>query len=70
MKFKTKGLSKKLIADAVVTAVTFAALALFGFDVNQDPVLVAALAKIAGFIAGVIAGPNPIYVDPPPIEGG
>ena len=58
-----KGVSPKLIADLIVTVGTFAALAFLGLDLEKDPVLAAALAKGAGFLAGVIAGPGRVVVE-------
>ena len=60
---KQKGLSPKLVADLIVSVAAFAALALFGFDVNSDPVIAGFIAKGAGFIAGVIVGPGRVVLE-------
>lgn len=60
---KQKGLSPKLIADLIVTVSAFAALAFLGVDIEKDPILAAAIAKGAGFLAGVIAGPGRVVVE-------
>ena len=59
-KFKTKGVSYKLLAD-LFTSVGLFALGYFGLD--TDPAATALVAKAAGFAAGAIAPPNPLEVN-------
>lgn len=61
METRQKGFSPKLLADLVVSVVTFA-VAYFG--VELDPALSAAIAKAVGLLAGVIVGPGDVEVVP------
>lgn len=58
-----KGLSPKLLADLIVSAAAFVLLALLGVDLEHDPVLAAAIAKAAGFLAGALVGPGRVVVE-------
>lgn len=53
------GVSPKLIADLVVSVVTFAVLAA---GLELDEATSAAIAKVAGFIVGAIVGPGKVVV--------
>jgi hypothetical protein len=52
---RQNGISPKLLADFVVSAISFVALY---FGVDLDPEVAAALAKVVGFIAGYVTGPG------------
>lgn len=55
-----KGISPKLLADLIVSVLTFL---LTYFGVELDPTLSAAIAKLAGFAAGAIVGPGRVVVE-------
>lgn len=57
---KQKGLSPKLIADALTSIIMFV---LLKYGVDVDPTTSAALAKIIGFGAGVAIGPGNVVVE-------
>jgi len=56
---KQKGLSPKLTIDLVVSVVAFVLLAA---GIDLDETTSAALAKVLGFVAGIIVGPGSVVV--------
>lgn len=58
------GVSPKIIADALVSIVGFV---LAYFAVSLDPVLAAAVAKLAGTLAAWLVGPGDVVVKVHPV---
>lgn len=57
MKTKQRGLSPKLLTDLIVSVLTYLAL---NFGVELDEETSAAVAKVVGFLAGVLVGPGDV----------
>ena len=69
VKLKTRGISPKVIADLIVSALAFA---LTAGVIDIDPELAAVISKLLGTLAGVIAGPGkvePVLAEPVVLEG-
>lgn len=60
---KTKGISPKVLADLLVSFVTFA---LTAGVIEIDPVLAATISKLLGSLAAVIAPPGNVEIDAVP----
>lgn len=54
---KTRGISHKVLADLLVSVVSFA---LTYFAADLDPATAAIISKLVGSIAGVLAPPNEV----------
>ena len=57
---RTKGISPKVLADLVISLLTFA---LTAGVIELDPVLAAGISKFLGTVAAVIAGPGEVEYD-------
>lgn len=60
---RQRGLSPKLVVDTVTTVIVFLLATLLpDLDVNDDPIILGVIAKVAGFAAGALVKPGKVDV--------